>query len=59
MMQLFKQLNEENGITIILVTHERDVAQFANRWIVLRDGNIVADTRDFSEALIALETRLM
>jgi putative ABC transport system ATP-binding protein len=58
MMQLFKELNEASGITIVLVTHERDVAQFAKRWIVLRDGNIVADTRMFDEALAALETRL-
>ena len=50
-MQLFRTLNEESGITIILVTHEQDIARYAGRWIVLRDGRIVADTKQFEVAL--------
>jgi putative ABC transport system ATP-binding protein len=53
-MELFRQLNEEAGITIILVTHDQDVARHARRWIVLRDGGIVADTSDFKAALESL-----
>lgn len=53
-MKLFRQLNEENQITIILVTHEQDVARYAGRWIVLHDGMIATDTRDFAVAMKAL-----
>ncbi len=41
-MQVFQDLNER-GITIMLVTHEPDVAAFAKRQIVVRDGRIVRD----------------
>ena len=41
-MDIFQQLNEK-GITIILVTHEADIAQFAKRHIVFRDGKIKSD----------------
>jgi ABC-type lipoprotein export system ATPase subunit len=51
---LFRELNENQGITVILVTHDQDVAKNARRTIVLRDGRIVADTTDFSQALTAL-----
>lgn len=51
---LFRQLNEEEGITIVLVTHDQDVARNATRKIVLRDGEIVEDTSDIDRALRAL-----
>jgi len=41
-MELFTRLNDE-GNTIVLVTHERDIASFARRRIVLRDGRIIRD----------------
>jgi putative ABC transport system ATP-binding protein len=41
-MEIFQRLNEL-GLTIILVTHERDIAQYATRQIVFRDGKIVTD----------------
>ena len=44
-MELFDQLHQD-GQTIILVTHEADVAQHAGREIVLRDGVIATDTRN-------------
>lgn len=40
---LFQKLNSE-GITIVLVTHERDYANFAKRIVELRDGRIIRDT---------------
>jgi putative ABC transport system ATP-binding protein len=43
-MDLFKQLNEE-GKTIIVVTHEEEVAAYADRVIFLRDGRIIEDRR--------------
>ena len=41
-MEIFQELNEQ-GLTIILVTHEHDIAQFARRVLVFRDGTIRRD----------------
>jgi putative ABC transport system ATP-binding protein len=41
-MALFQELNEQ-GITIVLVTHEPDVARYARRIVELRDGRVVRD----------------
>jgi putative ABC transport system ATP-binding protein len=41
-MRLFTELNE-SGITVVLVTHEPDIAQFAKRRILFRDGKVVED----------------
>jgi len=43
-MDLFQQLNEERGLTVLLVTHERDIADYATRVIRFRDGRVVGDT---------------
>lgn len=50
---LFQELNEE-GITIIMVTHERDFAAFAKRIIEMRDGKIIKDFQ-IKDRLIAEE----
>jgi putative ABC transport system ATP-binding protein len=42
-MELFQRLNDE-GLTIVLVTHEPDIAEFAKRIIVFRDGRIRRDS---------------
>jgi ABC-type lipoprotein export system ATPase subunit len=39
-MRLFQQLNEEQRITIVIVTHDAHVASYANRTIHIRDGLI-------------------
>jgi len=44
-MRLFTALNEEDGITIVLVTHESDVAAYADRRVTFVDGRIVQDER--------------
>jgi putative ABC transport system ATP-binding protein len=44
-MALFRRLNLEHGITILLVTHEPDIAAHADRLLSFRDGRIVADER--------------
>ena len=54
-IELFQKLNEDDGITVILVTHDQAVARNARRTVVLRDGQIVADTTDFEVALQALQ----
>jgi ABC-type lipoprotein export system ATPase subunit len=53
---LFRQLNAEQGITVILVTHDQDIAKNAKRTIVLRDGQVITDTTDFSRALQSLHS---
>ncbi|MBN1273772.1 MAG: ABC transporter ATP-binding protein [Candidatus Aminicenantes bacterium] len=40
-MEIFTRLNKEKKITIVLVTHDPEVAEFASRWLYLRDGDIV------------------
>jgi len=42
-MRIFERLNGEQGITIVLVTHELDIAAHARRVITFRDGRIIAD----------------
>ena len=44
-METLVSLNREQGVTIILVTHEADIAAFADRIVTMRDGRIVADER--------------
>jgi putative ABC transport system ATP-binding protein len=53
-IELFRQLNENKALTVILVTHDLSVAKNARRNIVLRDGKIIADTRDHDAAAEAL-----
>ena len=53
-MALFQGLNA-NGITIILVTHEPDIAAYAGRLIVFRDGKVIRDERNASQMKAADE----
>jgi putative ABC transport system ATP-binding protein len=43
-MQIFQTLNDERNLTILLVTHESDIARFARRIVLFRDGKIPRDT---------------
>jgi len=45
LMMLFKRLNKENGITIVMVTHEPDIARYADRRVYFKDGRIVKDDK--------------
>jgi putative ABC transport system ATP-binding protein len=44
-MGLFQALND-NGLTIVMVTHELDIAAFCKHVVVMRDGRIISDTRN-------------
>jgi putative ABC transport system ATP-binding protein len=44
-MELFVKLNEESGLTILLVTHEPDIATYSKRSVRFLDGKIVSDTK--------------
>ena len=55
-MDIFQRLNRERGITLLLVTHEPDIAAYADRVVVFRDGKIKKDyavesPRDAAEEL--------
>lgn len=42
-MDIFQRLNRDNGITVILITHEHDIAEYGHRIIRFRDGVVVSD----------------
>jgi putative ABC transport system ATP-binding protein len=42
-MDIFQRLNTERGITVLLITHERDIAEYGTRIVQFRDGHVVAD----------------
>ena len=49
-MATIRALNRERGVTVIVVTHEREVAAYADRVITMRDGEIVSDVRQTAVA---------
>lgn len=58
-MMLMQELNQQEGKTIVFVTHEPDIAAFSSRTVMLRDGKVVKDSinenvRSAKEALAAL-----
>jgi len=44
-MNIFTKLNREKGATVIMVTHERDIAEFTDRIVTFKDGRIINDER--------------
>jgi putative ABC transport system ATP-binding protein len=52
-MALFQQLAEE-GLTVVLVTHEPDVARYAGRVVTMRDGRVVSDVAQPAERAVAV-----
>jgi len=58
-MGIFQRLNVERGITVVLITHEMDIAEYGSRIVSFRDGQVVADKaigrrRNAGEELAAL-----
>jgi putative ABC transport system ATP-binding protein len=51
-MGIFQRLNQEHGITVVLITHELDIAEYGTRIVQFRDGLVVAD-RQVHERRIA------
>jgi putative ABC transport system ATP-binding protein len=58
-MEIFQRLNRERAITLILVTHEKDIAEYADRVIVFKDGKIKSDSRIDEPRNAAEELRLL
>ncbi len=44
-METLTKLNREQGVTIVVVTHEQDIAAYADRVLTMRDGQVVADEK--------------
>jgi putative ABC transport system ATP-binding protein len=44
-MGIFQRLNKEHGITVLLITHEMDIAEYGTRLVRFRDGRVVADQK--------------
>jgi putative ABC transport system ATP-binding protein len=42
-MGIFQRLNQERAITVVLITHELDIAEYGTRTVMFRDGHVVAD----------------
>jgi putative ABC transport system ATP-binding protein len=58
-MEILQRLSRERGITIVLITHEHDIAEYAARVVTVRDGRVVTDTavekrREAAEELASL-----
>jgi ABC-type lipoprotein export system ATPase subunit len=56
-MALFRELNEKEGLTVILVTHDLEIARRARRALVLVDGEVAIDTTDIELAAETLHRR--
>ena len=49
-METLVHLNREQGVTIVVVTHEPDIAAYAQRTVTMRDGTIISDERNMPRA---------
>lgn len=56
-MEIFQRLNRERGITLVLVTHEPDIAEYAQRVVVFKDGRIKKDYQVENQRDAAEEVR--
>ena len=57
-MGIFQRLNHENGITVILITHETEIAEYGGRIIRFRDGRVISNSLNTSQRVAAHEIRL-
>ena len=55
-MGIFQRLNRESGITVILITHEHDIAEYGSRIIRFRDGKVVRDQANASPRQASAES---
>ncbi len=54
-MAIFQRLNRELGITVVMITHEPDIAAYAGRSIHFKDGRVIDDRRNSSPTLASEE----
>jgi putative ABC transport system ATP-binding protein len=58
-MDIFQKLNREQGITLVLVTHETDIAEYADRVVIFKDGKIKSDYRVTNRRNASEELKLL
>jgi putative ABC transport system ATP-binding protein len=58
-MDIFQRLKEDRGITIVLITHEQQVAEYGSRIIAFKDGQIVSDRPNGSRRLAMGELAML
>ena len=58
-MDIFQRLKDERGITIVLITHEQQVAEYGTRIIAFKDGQIVSDQANHQRRLAVGELALL
>jgi macrolide transport system ATP-binding/permease protein len=56
-METLTKLNREQGVTIVVVTHEADIAAYADRVLTMRDGQLISDKRNPKPAKTAPSAR--
>jgi len=54
-MGIFQRLNAERGLTIVLVTHEPDIAEYGTRIVAFRDGRVKSDAPVVARRQAAIE----
>jgi putative ABC transport system ATP-binding protein len=54
-MEIFQELQRVRGITVIVITHEHQIAEYGTRIVCFRDGRIVSDTPNTSSRLASDE----
>ena len=54
-MEIFQQLQRDRGITVIVITHEHQIAEYGTRIISFRDGHIVSDAPNATSRLASEE----
>jgi putative ABC transport system ATP-binding protein len=58
-MEIFQQLQRERGITVIVITHEHQIAEYGTRIIGFRDGRIVSDAANLSSRMASEQLELL
>ncbi len=59
LMDIFQRLKEERGITIVLITHEQQIAEYGSRIVAFRDGQIVSDRANDRQRLAMGELAML
>jgi putative ABC transport system ATP-binding protein len=58
-MEILQRLNREQGMTVLLITHEHDIAGYARRVITVRDGRVTSDAPVVERREAAAELRAL
>ena len=58
-MDIFQRLNRERGITVVLITHEPDIAEYGTRTVAFRDGVVISDRPNTKRRLAENELRAL